>query len=107
MTFDNKKGGSTAYCTSWGESGIGIFHKINICYINNLPIDSPPNHNTAVVAKADSGASNHYWRQQDVTCLTDISHNSSINVQLPNAQSILSTKQGQLNLHPSLSTQSQ
>ena len=28
-------------------------------------------------------------------------------MQLPNAQSILSTKQGQLNLHPSLSTQSQ
>ena len=72
-----------------------------------MPVDSPPKCNTQVVAKADSGASNNYWHQQDAAFLENITHNSSINTLLPNAQSITSKKQGQLTLHPSLSTQSQ
>ena len=57
-----------------------------------------------VIAKGDSGASHHYIRQQDQHCLTDIKPNSSARVTLPNAKAISSTKQGNLNLHKSLTS---
>ena len=54
-------------------------------------------------AKGDSAMSNHYWRQQDITLLTNLSHNLSIKVTLPNAESIPSNLQGDLALAPELS----
>ena len=53
-----------------------------------------------VTAKADSGASNHYWRPQDVTSLLHIKSDPfEPCVKLPNNSLIRATHAGQVNLH--------
>ena len=60
---------------------------------------------TTVIAKADSGASNHYWMIKDQRILKDLLHKIGPTVFLPNNQSITSNATGHLPI-PSLSSSS-
>ena len=51
-----------------------------------------------VIAKADSGATAHYWRLQDTACLHNIKNSEGPTVQLPNGTSIKATQEGYLNI---------
>ena len=69
-----KLDGSTHYCL---ERLHGC-RKSNVNYINPFinvthTLNPPQNKNkTVCIAKADSGASNHFWREEDVDALHDI-----------------------------------
>ena len=76
-------------------------NKINDLH-NDIPADS--HHNTFVIAKGDSGASAHYWRDEDKAILQNTHPNTSISVTLPNAQHIPSTLSGTIPLNNLLST---
>ena len=69
-----------------------------------MPLDLPE---IQIIAKADSSASHHYWREQDAHCLTNLIRNSSISVMLPNTESIPSTIQCQISLAPELTPKAQ
>jgi len=73
-----------------------VHNLVNNNISSKLFVNSPPRAN--VTAKGDSGASHHYWRKADVKCLDNVQPNNSINVTLPNSQSISSTIQGTLPL---------
>ena len=60
------------------------------------PVDSLTTHH--VLAKGDSAASHHYWRQQDVDCLSNLLHLPSTDIILPNASTIASSTKGHLPL---------
>ena len=55
------------------------------------------------IAKADSGASNHYWRVQDQHRLHDMKKCAGPSVQLPNGEMIHATANAQLPLSSELS----
>ena len=57
------------------------------------------------IAKGDSAASHHYWREKDAKDLTEIEAIIGPEVQLPNDKFLKVTKQAQLPLHPALSKQ--
>ena len=76
-------------------------NKINDLH-NDIPADS--HHNTFIIAKGDSGASAHYWRDEDKAILQNTHPNTSISVTLPNAQHIPSTLSGTIPLNNLLST---
>ena len=76
-------------------------NKINVLH-NDIPADS--HHNTFIIAKGDSGASAHYWRDEDKAILQNTHPNTSISVTLPNAQPIPSTLSGTIPLNNLLST---
>ena len=58
-----------------------------------------------VIAKGDSGATSHYWRERDKSCLQQIENAPGPTVTLPNNSTITSTSRGKLPLHDSLSLQ--
>ena len=57
-----------------------------------------------VMAKGDSAASQHYWRQEDIECLHDIKKYTGPTVKLPNNETITSTSQGNLAISNKLSS---
>ena len=57
-----------------------------------------------VIAKGDSVASSHYWREKDVKVLSEIKDIIGPLVLLPNKDTIDVTSQGQLPLSPLLSS---
>ena len=59
------------------------------------------------MAKGDSAASSHYWRQEDEMCLNDVKHFAGPSVLLPNKEKIAATQRGQLSLSTDLSSQAQ
>ena len=59
------------------------------------------------ITKADTGASNHYWRKSDKHILKNIKNKTGPSVQLPNSEIIDSTAAGQLSLSPELSSNAQ
>ena len=76
-----------------------IFSSIEQCsLLQNIPTDN------MIIAKGDSGATSHYWREQDKRCLQQIEHAPGPTVTLPNNTTITSTARGRLPLHNSLST---
>ena len=84
--------------------------KVNIalkCYqliINYSPVVSHTNKQACTIyAKGNIAASQHYWREEDSTCLNTILEKLGPSVLLPNAESIQSTSQGQLPLSTKLS----
>jgi len=81
-TLQKRLGWSNAYCAWSCESG--ITNKLSLIqYICNLiiPNYSPTiniNSSQCIIAKGDSGATRHYWREQDVTCLENVQdHNTT------------------------------
>ena len=55
------------------------------------------------MAKGDSAASHHYWREQDANVLQDIINSKGPSVLIPNGDTIASTKKGILPLSDNLS----
>ena len=70
-------------------------------YNNNSTV--PPISQKFVIAKADSGASKHYIRQQDMNCLTNVTKKNGPTVYLPNMEAIQTTHVGLLPYKKSLS----
>jgi hypothetical protein len=71
-------------------------NKINV--VSQVKTKLPPPQNTPyITAKADSGASNHYWRPQDTTALSSIKKDNTTTVRLPDLTTIASTKAGTIN----------
>ena len=60
--------------------------------------DSPPAQNITVIAKADSAATKHYWRTQDIHCLSNIENYTGPSITLPDNNQIAPAKQGLLPL---------
>ena len=67
-------------------------------------IVGPPQHAT-IIAKADSGVSNNYWRTEDILVLTDLKDTrDGSTVQLPNNETMNKKKTGSMPLSGSLIT---
>ncbi len=69
----------------------------------NLPLNSfantfPQHHSTMsyIIAKDNSGASKHYFRSDDIACLSNVHPTAGPSIYLPNMQSITSTYTGML-----------
>jgi hypothetical protein len=64
---------------------------------------TPPisdSHTSYIHAKADSGASHHYWRLKDCNALSNIQHNKSgPSVRLPDNSTIQASHQGNINFN--------
>ena len=71
----------------------------------NKPVDSHlSSNNNIVIAKGDSGASAHYWREQDKAILQNIHPDTTVKVTLPNAEPISSTLKGTIPLSSKLTS---
>ena len=77
-----------------------MLNSSNVTNIQNSLADP-----TTIIAKADSGASNHYWMIKDQSILNNLFQQLGPTVFLPNNQSITSTAHGHLPL-PTLSKNS-
>ena len=68
---------------------------------------SPPtiNKSQCIMAKGDSAASSHYWRDQDKAVLDNVKNCMGPSVLLPNNERISSTSRGQLPLSSDLSNE--
>ena len=60
-------------------------------------VDSP----TYILAKGDSAAGHHYWRESDMKCFTDLIKNTN-SIILPNTTEIEPAQQGTLPLEKEL-----
>ena len=60
-----------------------------------------------IIAKGDSGATHHYWRSQDTSCIRNETATIGPSVRLPNNATIQVTRQGLLPLAPALSNRAQ
>ena len=56
-----------------------------------------------IIAKGDSGATNHYWRKDDRKFLENVKHIQGPEDTLPNNECIKSDQQGQLPISEKLS----
>ena len=68
-----------------------------------MPADSHMSKHHVVIAKGDSGATNHYWRTKDAHVLENIKKDTSTKVTLPNAEGTHSTSKGTLPMSQQLS----
>jgi hypothetical protein len=84
----------------------GDSHNLNTVIELSPPSVDPPNQ--VVIAKADSGASSHYFMPQDTTALTNL-HPTPFGptVTLPDSTTTQANQAGSLSLHPILSTTAQ
>ena len=108
-TFTNRMGGSTKNVRGvpqqqqpaprqttwrWGTEIIQKLNKINHT-LNNYNISKvPPTQNNSITIKADSGAAKHYFREEDIDCLSDIQPTNGPVVYLPNMNTIPVTHKG-------------
>ena len=60
--------------------------------------------NTIIIAKGDSGATNHYWRPEDVNCLKNLHDVEGPTVVLPDNTAIKANQEGTLPIKNSLSS---
>ena len=72
--------------------------------LNAIPVNSPKLKTPQVIAKADSGASHNYWRENDAHCLTNVKPTRPCDIVLPDATVIRPTNCGQIPLSSSLSS---
>jgi hypothetical protein len=69
-----------------------------------IPLSADPPNATAIIAKADSGVSNHYFKEQDAKAITNLRPTPwGPSVVLPDSTTIQATYSSQLLLHPNLS----
>ena len=61
------------------------------------------NNSNYIIAKADSGASNSYWREEDKEILKNITRVDGPSVTLPNNSTLKSNEEGDIPLSPLLS----
>jgi hypothetical protein len=82
-----------------------VKHNFNKTVTDYIPASTDPPKTSTILAKADSGASSHYFMSKDQTILTDLRTTPfGPTVMLPNSTSnIQATHLGQLPFHPSFS----
>ena len=104
-TFDNKMGGSTAYCppaSTWYTRPMfqPVLHitKLNIPVINvnDSSYVSAKNTQHIPILKGDSGTTNHYLSSNIMSVLKNVHENDSINVSLLDNSILTSTHSGYL-----------
>ena len=117
-TFENKMGGSKAFCP-WRCETKDDHRRVtiltNAISLSRKPLSSSVVSHTSnktflpkanvILAKGDSAASDHYFRLHDRTCLHNIRPTTSSPIILPNKSTITASHTGELPLHPSLSQQ--
>ena len=99
-------GGSKLFCKdcNWHvETESDVKYNNKKQNLNTLSIIPPK----IILAKADSGASQHFRRKGDQQCLTKIKPYFGPSVILPYADTLAPSKQGIINLSTSLSTNAQ
>ena len=109
-TFQDEMGGNTANCnqsnmnSEWRcGSDNQLINNTHIINYSGTSVDPPSN----IIAKADTGVSNHYFRTKDIKALLNIKpHTNGPSVLLPDSTTISATAHGTLPLHPSLTPQS-
>ena len=103
-TFDNCMDRSNAYCQWRFERAqdSDLAGKLGKALSTSQPLISPIPSST-IIAKGDSGATNHYWKQVDCQVLINIQHIPGPSVHQPNNTALASTGTGQLPLSTSLS----
>jgi hypothetical protein len=81
-----------------------VSHNLNAT-VKDKPVSSPnPPPNLTIIAKADIGASSHYFMAKDQQVLANLQPTlSGPLVTLPDGTAIKATHSGQLPLHPCLS----
>eukprot|EP00957_Ditylum_brightwellii_P202150 15328823-Ditylum_brightwellii.AAC.2 len=74
--------------------------------MSNISLPSiVPSYNNTIVAKANSGATRHYWHEQDIAALRNIQHlTHGPHVKLPNNEQLRARINGTLDLHSDLSS---
>ena len=93
-TFDNKLGRSAYFCYDEREKWDNKYKNTN-----NKWCTLSHNHSTFnkyVIAKGDSAVSDHYWRQEDIQCLTWLTNSPGLAATLPNSTLIQADQQGTL-----------
>ena len=97
-TFENKMSGSTSHCPAQWNGGpdgkLSVINKLakQLNLLNTFSSDSPHHNYKTIVAKADSAATNHYWRTEDLACLSNIKPYTGPSVTLPNNTQIAPSK---------------
>ena len=101
-TFKNRRGGSNKGCKEW-RCGTEVKNKnINSekLLVSNLTSVVPPQQTnqsiaaSTTIAKADSGASKHYFKEKDSEHLQQCTQAPGPTVHLPNGETITSIKHG-------------
>ena len=80
-----------------------ITKKSKLCAHTHYPSSAtqrnfPHSNLNTVIAKGDSGASNHYWRLTDLHCLNEVHAYDGPTVMTPTLDTIKATQRGQLPL---------
>ena len=71
-----------------------------MCNLINTPV---AHHKNTVIAKGDSGATNHYWRTEDAHVLVNRRKCSGPKVSFPNNETTTATEVGELPISNKLS----
>ena len=104
--FGDKMGGSMAYCkianSNWlvGEDDEYNRLKLKLNIIKKLESSVE---NTIIIAKGDSGATNHYWRPEDTNCLQNVNNVKGQVVILPYNTAVTANQEGTISTDNSLS----
>ena len=103
-TFKNRMGGSNAHCpsTSWRGERVVLSNLINKC-LNNTSCSSPTTRKDYIIAKGDSGASNHYFRPEDKRVLSNITPANGPDVHQPDSTVLTTEATGTVPIDDSLS----
>ena len=96
-TFENRMNGCDFYCQPVANN---ISNQTDTPYTHNTTSSTSNNY---ILAKADSGALNHYWREEDKKVLNNVMPFDGPNVTLANNTSLKSNEEGKIPLSPLLS----
>ena len=87
----------------WRVRGIKEYKHTKDLYYSKIPADNPNKNLKVVIAKGDSTASGHYWREEDSDCLQNVIDKKGPGVTLPDSSQINATQQDNVPLTSSLS----
>ena len=105
VTFKNRMGGLNAYCSAdgWRGERVVLSNLINKC-LNNTTCSSPKVHQDYIIAKGDSGASNHYFQTEDKRVLSDIKPATGLDVHQPDSTVLTTEATGIIPIDETLSS---
>ena len=103
-TFISKMGGLAEYCKNWmfgTDNKVKITNKLNLIQRYLLSVGK------VVIPKGDSGATNRYWKKEDIACSQMVQRVIGPEVILPHNSVIKSDQQGHLPISKKLSSDDQ
>ena len=103
-TFDDRKGGSNAFCPTWKRERVRVSNVIKQFLLNQTC--SSPKHTTTrrIVVKGNSGATTHYIGPQDAAVLQHVSVEQGLTVHQQDNTEMRAIASGELPLSTKLST---